>query len=333
MAAVTLALNTTTSITLPSDGSRRRVVMPDVPGCRLRLVTPGKDVAVERVNASDESAAGAADETVTSGSTSVVYIGRGECALSCSGGATFDVVALEQDARGYVEDLTVETYPSASASPWFIPTLSGATQLDPNSILVSSSQDSDGWITAEVDASLGDYPWLDSGVSWEVELENLLGNAAEVGTQDLFWIFVEVASTADTLNAGAVVSNTDVTSAGGLGTMLESDGTGLKPHIARTTTAQASFGAYGPTVAAAAATVAVNTADGSTRGAAITGYTSAGLYVASTTSVASLTGFNALDRLFFGVGTVGGTGASSATVVFRPSIFVLSAAELIAALP
>jgi hypothetical protein len=87
MAAVTLSYLTPAVDT--SEGTadkRRRVVMPaNYSHLWLRVYQPDSACYVELVDAADGSDRGTAYETVPAGTQRWIYIGRGECAVSCAG--------------------------------------------------------------------------------------------------------------------------------------------------------------------------------------------------------------------------------------------------------
>ena len=100
MAAVTLILNTPVQNTSESTANkRRRVVMPSASHCYLRIYQADNDCYLERSDETDASGKGSSYETIKAGTTQWLYIGRGECAVSCAG--TSAVVELTAtDAPG-----------------------------------------------------------------------------------------------------------------------------------------------------------------------------------------------------------------------------------------
>lgn len=87
MAAVTLTYNTPVLDTSESTANkRRRVVMPtSYSHLWLRVYQPDNDCYVELVDAADAGDRGSNYETVPAGTQRWIYIGRGECAVSCAG--------------------------------------------------------------------------------------------------------------------------------------------------------------------------------------------------------------------------------------------------------
>lgn len=335
MAAVTLSLNDPTDDTLPaSAGDRRRVLMPSQ-GTWLR-VRSAAEIYVERIDAADGSAAGTPHRTIPPGADVDVYIGRGECAVS--GQSNSQVVTLTavegataQLVAGEAVSMIVPTSPIRVAR---LPSLSPG--LDPNSILLSAAQGDDGWIDLELDASVGDHAHLDVGASWTLSLTDVLGRSGvAVDAEEIMLLLVQVADIPDAgTGVVAVLSESDVTTPGsGIGLRLESDGAGVKPHVARHNNVLASVTGYEATIRQATLQLAANSAQGSLRAQSVMGYTAGGAYVDGAASLSALTGFAGLDRLHLGGVTPGGAGASSARARFRVGYMLADVSALVSRLP
>lgn len=212
-----------------------------------------------------------------------------------------------------------------------IVTPAGAPDIDPNSIHSSISVDGAGWATIEV-SHTGAANVLNAAAVWEfTSLVDLLGESVS-GTYGLdwgMWLALEFQAIPDNLaNVMIAASSATPTTVGSAHAAMycRSNGTALTVNTGRS-----GLNIGGDSAAEATARKAILSpvfaGDPSTDGNVLAAglYAADGTYLDGVAHDQSTTGYDALDRVYVGVGL---TGSGTASATFRARVGLLAPADL-----
>jgi len=317
MAAVTLTRNTPTSDALPAAGTRRRVVLPGMPHPALRIWS-ASEVYVELTDAADGSSSGTADHVIPPGTTVEIPIGRGECAVSASTGSQSVVLTAVERSNDQGN--------SPRHGPQVI-TLSGSIT-DPSAIVNALTQDDDGWITADLDASIGDLPNMDDGAYLEMDLLDTTGRPISVNSTFPYFVLLEVDRLLPALcGCAVIVGGSDFDSTGGdthIGVRIDGDGSGNQVTFATTSTDDSAKTGYDATTRRGFVQFTANTSAGTIRSRASVALTAGNAFVACDADLTARVNQTDLPKVRVGVMTPGGgAGAASNVFRFRPLVWAM----------
>ena len=214
------------------------------------------------------------------------------------------------------------------AGTLWVPTLAtpGTPTADPNSLLVSASQDAAGWITAEVDTT-ATQDNIDAGVSWDLaEILDVTG--ADIAGESIHEYAITLAlefQDDGSPDTGAVLLMQGSTG-NDVGIASRDSGTGL----GRRACAERQSGSLNQSPALTGIRHIVSqlhpyTVDDQFRGEGAIGLDSAGAFVVgATASAITVYNFGTFAGTRIGVIVPGTTGVSGATetIVFRPRVWI-----------